>query len=110
MGRVKKQSPVDPALTGYRPESQEIRKEPYGIAMQVQPIAVANLSMAITIGCVRKLERCESAMRRAKPLRAFSKHLVCKGLSDEHGQKFVKNDPLIVPAQLARCLVKHAIV
>jgi hypothetical protein len=56
--------------------------------------------MAVPIGCVGKLERYKSVMPRAKPPRAFSKHLIYKRLSDERRQKLVKNDPLIVPAQL----------
>ena len=47
---------------------------------------------------------------RAKPLRAFSKHLICKRLPDERRQKLVKNDPLIVPPQLPGRFVEHAIV
>jgi hypothetical protein len=97
-GCVKEQLPVDRTIRRHRAESQEIRKERHGIGVQIQSITVANLSVAVTISCVGKLEWYESATRRSKPLPAFSKHLICKGLSDERGQKLIKNDPLIVPA------------
>src|SRR6476659_8325289 len=82
-GCVEEQRPVNRALTRYRAESQEIRKEPHWISVRVQFVPVANLGMAVTIGCVGELERYKPAMRRAKPLRPVPKHLSCHGLSDE---------------------------
>ena len=49
-------------------------------------------------------------MTRPKPLRTFSKYFVCKRLSDERRQKFVENDPLIMPTQLPSPFVECAIV
>src|SRR5919108_3049963 len=66
--------------------------------------------MAVAIRCVGKLERDKSGMRRPKPAWAFSKHLVYKRLTDEHGQKLINDDPLIVPSQLPGCLVEYAFV
>ena len=109
-GCVKKQLPVDRVLTRHRTKSQEIRKERHGISLQVQLVAVANLRMTVPIGCVGKLKRYKSAMRWTKPLRAFSKYLIYKRLSDERGQKLMKNDPLVVPAQQPGRFVEHAVV
>jgi hypothetical protein len=49
-------------------------------------------------------------MTRAKPPRAFSKHLICERLSNERRQKLVDNNPLIVPPQLPGRFFEHAIV
>ena len=109
-GRVEEQCPVDRALARYRTESQEIRKERHGITVWIQLVAVTNLRVAVPIGSVGKLERYESVVTRAKPLRAFSEHLICKRRPDERRQKLVKNDPLIVPPQLPGGFVEDVIV
>jgi len=49
-------------------------------------------------------------MVRSKPFRPFPKYLICKRPSDERRQKFVKDDPLIVPSQLPCSFVEHTIV
>src|SRR5260370_998634 len=66
--------------------------------------------MTVPIGCVGKLERYKSALPGAKPLWAFSKYPICKRLPDKCRQKLVKNAPLIVPPQLPRRFVEHAVV
>src|ERR1700678_84985 len=71
---------------------------------------MANLRVTIPIGSIRKLKRYECAMARMKPLRTLSKHLFCKRRSDKGRQKFMKNDPLIVPTQQPGCFLEHAIV
>src|SRR3954468_14649408 len=71
---------------------------------------MANLRVTIPIGRIGKFERNESAMARVKPLWTVSKHLVCKCRSDECGQKFVENYPLIVPPQLPSRFVEYATV
>src|SRR5580692_6602226 len=82
-GRVKEQRPVDGALAWYRAETQEIRKEGHRISLWIQLVVVTNLSMPIPIGSVGKLERYKSSGTRAKPLRAFSKHLTGKRLPND---------------------------
>ena len=99
-GRVKEQRPVDKVLARYWAESQEIRKEGHGVRLPVQLIAVANLSVAVAIGRVGELQWNESGGTGTKPLRAFSKHLIRKRLSNERRQKLVKNNLLVVPPQL----------
>src|ERR1700722_3170579 len=90
-GRVEEQCPVDRVSTRYGAESQEIRKKRNGISVRVQSIAVTDLGVAVPIGRVGKLQRYKSTMPRAKPLRAFSKHLICKGAPDERRQKLVED-------------------
>src|ERR1700722_1727299 len=66
-GRVEEQCPVDRVLTRYSAESQEIGKKWNGIGLWVQSVAVADLRVAVAIGCVGKLERYKSTAPRAKP-------------------------------------------
>jgi hypothetical protein len=42
--------------------------------------------------------------------KTFAKHLIYEHLPYERGQKFVENDPLIVPPQLPGRFVEHTIV
>jgi hypothetical protein len=86
---VEEQSPADHTLARYRAESQEIGEEWHGIRLQVQSVTVANLRVAVPIDCIGKLERYESPKIWTKPLRAFSKHLICERLPYERGQKLV---------------------
>src|SRR5262249_27452164 len=107
---VKEQRPVNRALTGYCAESQEIRKERDGIRSQVQLVALANLGMPVPKSGIGELKRYKCAITRADPPRAFTQYLIYKLLSDEPRQKFVKNDPLIVPAQPPASFVEYPVV
>src|SRR5579862_8047903 len=71
---------------------------------------MANLRVAVPISCVGKLKRYKSAMRRTKPPRAVSQHLIYDGLSNQRGEKLMKNDPLIVPAQLLGRFIEYAVI
>ena len=70
---------------------------------------VANLRVAVAIGCVGKFEWYKRVVCWAEPSRPFLKHFICKLLSYEAGQKFVENDPLMVPAQMPRRFFEHSV-
>ena len=55
--RVEEQFPVNRVLARYCTESQEVRKERNRITLAVQLVAVTNLRVAVSVGCIGKFER-----------------------------------------------------
>ena len=103
---VEQQRPVDPAVAD-RAEADQVGKDRVERPAGLEPVELPNLRMTVAIGGVRELERDEGDAVRPVEARPACPELVDELRSNETRQELVHDQPLVVPAERAACLVEE---